>query len=210
VRYSNGWRIPSWGAVLVAALVLYGIGRWDGRISAEEARMAVQAREFVRTAGAFHDHLARLKTEETAARVSARSHELEAYRERVAADGLQKRADSLARIADSLRAAQTASGAPDPCAPANAALAACQEVGATLRGALAHQVEASADLEAARQSAAARADVATHRADSVTVALDGLLHARGCTILHFLPCPSRPVVMVLGLAGGLLIGMALP
>ena len=202
-------RVPSWALVGAGVMLVYGLGRWEGAMANREQEAERGARAVLATSARYHVTMAALRSAEAVAVVAARRHGRAAAGALTRADSLQREADRLARVADSLRAAQTVNGEPDPCRPANAALAACQAVGVTLREAVAAQQGAVVALEVAHGRASERADSAEARVGLLDASLRDLLKARTCHLLPGVPCPSRVVAFVGGMVtvGALVVAL---
>ena len=197
-------RAPAWAVVGAAAALAYLLGRGDGTMAERERQAEQQARAVLAATRIYEARVATERAAEAAAHADAVHWRTIAAADEVRTVGLSQRADSLARIAAGLEAAQTASGQPSPCAPAFDALRACQAVTASLRLTLGDLQRAAVADSAALGHADARADTAEARAATVTRTLQTLLAAKTCRLLALLPCPSRRVAF----AGGVLAGGA--
>jgi len=203
-------RVPSWALIGAGAALTAVVIRRDGEMAERDRVIERQASDALARGARYRATVASLRRMEGAALADAQKHARAAGTALSRADSLQREADRLARIADSLRAAQTASGQPDPCAPANAALTSCQLVGRELRASLAEEQAAGVALEVARRTASERADTAERRASGLDSSLRALLTVRTCRMLGLVPCPSRKLALVAGLIGGLLLAPKLP
>lgn len=192
-------RVPSWALVGAGVMLVYGIGRWEGAMANRDQEAERTARTVLAAGTRYYVTIAALRAAEAVAEAEARRYVRAASGALTKADSLQREADRLARVADSLRAAQTASGDPDPCGPASDALRACQAVGVTLREAVAEQQRAVVALEVARSGASERADTAEARSEALDASLRVLLGARTCHLFG-IPCPSRTVSFIGGVA----------
>lgn len=203
-------RVPSFAMIGAAAALTVAAIRRDGAMDERERAIERQAANELAQGRRYWALVTALRLREGAALADAQRHARAAGTALSRADSVQREADRLARIADSLRAAQTASGQPDPCAPANAALTSCQLVGRELRASLAEEQAAGAALEVARRTASTRADTAERRASGLESTLRALLTVRTCRVLGLLPCPSRKLALIGGVVGGVLLVRSLP
>lgn len=194
----EGLRVPAWMLVAALAVATYGIGRWDGRETAEEVRIMRDAKAWLATGTAYRATLRGVLEAESAAVREARQQQAKATQHAQEAAGLARTADSLLRIVQGLTAATPLDTA---CGPFSRALSACTVARQSLANSLADQQAASVKLELARRKADERADLATARAEGADAHLAEVLRVKGCHLL-FLPCPSRTVAAV----GGAVIG----
>lgn len=202
-------RVPMWALVGSGVMLVYGLGRWEGAMASREQEAERAARAVLAASGRYHVQMDALRAAEAKAEGEARRFVRAASEALTRADSLQREADRLARVADSLRAAQTASGEPDPCGPATDALRACRAVGATLREAVVAGQRALVELDLARGRASERADSAEARVGLLDASLRAVLKARTCHLLLGVRCPSRVVAFVGGMVtvGALVVAL---
>src|SRR5436309_5994469 len=171
------WR--AWLAILVTALGLYWVGRWQGAASVADAAAVSNAEQVLKLKQPYLAHLATLqRTEQQALRTAQvwrqRADSLRQIAARV--DTVQLQPDSGARLAWR----QVADAEHQSASACFVSLAACQ----------------------------ARADTAVQRAAVLDSSLARLLGVKECRWLWF-HCPSRTAALLigsgLGLAGGVWI-----
>jgi hypothetical protein len=198
-----------WALVGSGVMLVYGLGRWEGAMASREQEAERAARAVLAGSGRYHVQMDALRAAEAKAEGEARRFVRAASEALTRADSLQREADRLARVADSLRAAQTANGEPDPCGPATDALRACRAVGVTLREAVVAGQRALVELDLARGRASERADSAEAWVGLLDASLRAVLKARTCHLLLGVRCPSRTVAFVGGMVtvGALVVAL---
>jgi hypothetical protein len=175
--------------VLLAAGIIYGMGRHAANLSAELANWKKAAQDALQARSAYLGQIDSLKGVE--ARLRARQGFLQADLAR-----LGNTAEALARHVDSL---DRSSASVDSLLPAyRRALLGSQAAYVVCRGALA---VSDSGWGACQQ----RASLAEQRAARLDSLLRQGMKVQTCRI-GFLPCPSRAVVFAGGLLGGFLLG----
>ena len=197
---------------MLAILALWLLsGLWEGRKSAGEREARAAAEAVLALRPGHHAAIRRLREAESRALGSAAAALRRATRSLMAADSAQALADSLQAL--QVRADSGLGGASEPAAVIGALRqenAALRLVGVNLRGVVEAQQAAIVELGRARLLADARADSSAARVETLEQALNDVLRASRCRILGLIACPSRTVVEVVSIAGGVANGYVAP